>query len=150
MSDTPATFANAIEEAELNAFAVLCSATGMQSGRNAFIGDAGDRMGVMIFGFTDSYQADAAFWARHDFTELPFNAEALGRFRTRREVWAWALRVVQGLPITQAEGTLRLFRVERLNSMEPVTVNMGGEIKLIGWQMSITFNTASLTSGTGN
>lgn len=150
MSDTPATFANAIEEAELNAFAVLCSATGMQSGRNAFIGDAGDRMGVMIFGFTDSYQADAAFWARHAFTELPFNAEALGRFRTRREVWAWALRVVQGLPITKAEGTLRLFRVERLNSMEPVTVNMGGEIKLIGWQMSITFNTASLTSGTGN
>ncbi len=149
MIDLPATFANAIEEAELNAFAVLCAATGMQSGRNAFIGEAGDRIGVMVFGFTDSYQADAAFWARHAFTELPFNAEAIGRFRTRREVWEWALRIVQALPIREAHGSLRLFRVERLGGIEPIAVSMGGKTELTGWQMSITFHTASLTSGTG-
>lgn len=149
MIDLPATFANAIEEAELSAFAVLCAATGMQSGRNAFIGEAGDRIGVMVFGFTDSYQADAAFWARHSFTELPFNAEAIGRFRTRREVWTWALRIVQALPIAAAHGSLRLFRVERLGTIEPFTVQVNSNTGITGWQMSIAFNTASLTSGTG-
>jgi hypothetical protein len=149
VSDLPATFASAIEEAELNAFAVLCAATGMQSGRNAFIGDAGERLGVMVFGFTDSYQGDAAFWDRHAFTELPFNAEAIGRFRTRREVWEWALRIVQALPIREAHGSLRLFRVERLGAVEPFQVQIAGNTELTGWQMAITFNTASLTSGTG-
>lgn len=149
MIDLPATFASAIEEAELNAFAVLCAASGMQSGRNAFIGDAGERLGVMIFGFTDSIQGDAAFWDRHSFTELPFNAEAIGRFRTRREVWEWALRIVQALPIREAHGSLRLFRVGRLGGIEPFTVSISGKVELVGWQMAITFVTASLTSGTG-
>lgn len=148
MSDLPAMFASALEEAELHAFGVLCAATGMTSGRNAFIGEASGKMGVMEFAFTTTFQGDTAFWARHSFTELPFIADATGRFRTRREVWTWFLRVVQALPITQAAGNLRLFRVEQPGSITPVEETMpDGKIKVTGWQMVVRFNTVCLTSG---
>ncbi len=148
MSDLPATFANAIEEAELNAFAILCAATGMVSGRNAFVGDYGGKVNVMSFGMTDSFRNDAAFWAIHAHPQLPFNAEATGVFRTRREVFAWMLRVVEALPIQAATGSLLLFRVESIGKIQGAyEKTTDGKSQLVGWGITITFNTVCATGG---
>lgn len=147
----PISFETSWAEAEGAAFAHLCTATGTESGKGAFLGKNPGVINAWHFAGLPIQTADEALLAA-DLPSLAAPCYAECRFLRRDACQQWAMRVIGGLPLVNAEDSnIALLRVREIGEIQPdqyVVANEKDPVTV--WTLRITFDLVFATGGKAN
>lgn len=149
--NNPTSFETSWSEAEKAAFAHLCTATGAEAGKGAFVGKNPGVVNAWHFSGLTLDAGDSGLIAP-DLHSLAVPCFAECMFSKREACQTWAMRIIGACPLCNAEDTnLALLRVRTVSEIQDEPVAVANEqAPITVYVLRIVFDLAFATGGKAN